>query len=335
MTLEEKYKKRLDIYEKLSIKSNIQLIDKIIEHPLSSYLEKTNYINGQDNIISKQINKIYCDIIANDDDAVIINAIKNFDDSGIGKGEMLLSFLFDDVSFNGGSVNYDINSDNGKYEVKCYGKLTTPIRLGTEGNITRFNNYLKLLELFSQLDGIKTNDNVNKHIKHIWKRYAVDNITKSKFTIKSGVSSGEISKNCAIAINDLLRYLDKIKNEFYNLNYNTIVFNKSEYIINIDNIDISNKTITCNTITNVKDNHEINDLAKLSDIVNYIKNIDVVHLFDDFCDEAIEAINSNFKIHPMIIINSNNSYPLCLGVFDEFEYHHVTQGSVRIIPKQN
>jgi hypothetical protein len=77
-----------------------------------------------------------------------LHTLFNMEEKGVGKGEILLSYLFKNSKISGGSKAYDISLeyyndniiiDNKKYEVKDYSRhLCDAIRLGEGGKLTQF-----------------------------------------------------------------------------------------------------------------------------------------------------------------------------------------------------
>ncbi|NCD07448.1 MAG: hypothetical protein EOL97_15170, partial [Spirochaetia bacterium] len=95
--------------------------------------------------IPKTINNVFSDMMHLS--PVISKKILEYDTKGIGAGELLLKFIFDDVQIAGGSTSYDIIAGSSKFEVKSYAK-TGDIRLGTESTVTRFPVYSMMFAIY-------------------------------------------------------------------------------------------------------------------------------------------------------------------------------------------
>jgi len=78
-----------------------------------------------------------------------INDLFNIESIGIGKGELLITYLFKDTKIRGTSEDYDISFENGeKYEIKEYTKRgkKDPIRLSGAGSPRGFDCYDTLVK---------------------------------------------------------------------------------------------------------------------------------------------------------------------------------------------
>lgn len=327
--------KRLNILDSIDIKidsNSYQLIKNLINHPYSVVMFKSNYVDGIDNNVCQQINQLCEDLAVNDECKELLLNIKNYDKNGIGKGEVLLSFLFDDVEYNGGRVNYDITAKNGNYEVKCYKNAHSAIRLGTDATVSNFNAYKIVTDIFSRIDElVNINTTSNEIINNIRELY-LSNIDGTKFNVKTGIYAGEISNAVYNRINELLLYLDDVVNSNA-LKYNIISNDNTEYLIDINYIDIDNNTIKCNNIYKVDVDTDIYITSKIYNFMNYISKIDIKNVFNNFCNEAINKINKMFYEHPMIIINQLDVGPMCLGLYTEFKYYSITKNGIKIKPK--
>ena len=99
--MDDRVEKRISILRELNINTNdaaIKLLHNILSHPHSKNLISSNYIEGIDNSIALYINQMCSDITENNQELWdILFTIKDYCFTGIGKGEMLLSFLFDEA----------------------------------------------------------------------------------------------------------------------------------------------------------------------------------------------------------------------------------------------
>lgn len=338
--MDDRAEKRISILQELNINTNdaaIELLHNILSHPHSKNLISSNYIEGIDNSIALYINQMCSDITENNQELWdILFTIKDYCFTGIGKGEMLLSFLFDDVEFNGGSINYDIVSDNGNYEVKCYKNTNTSIRLGTDASVSKFKSYYSIVSILSRLDDIiriyENCDVPNPIVDNI-----IDLYTKivhgTKFSVKTAIDSGEISKKVFDKLKQLFIYLSNIVFT-YQSNYNIIDYDNRRYLISVENIDVSERKVDCREIFSV-DNADIELTSQLIEMSKHLRAKDVIHIFDTFVDEVTRHINSIYHQHPMIIINDNRCYPVVLGVYSFFDFFSVSKNIVKVKPHKN
>jgi hypothetical protein len=141
-----------------------------------------------------------------------LNALFMIDAQGVGRGELLMTYLIPSATFPGGGESYDLLvSGDGKieaggvtYEIKDYsniekaGDAADSIRLGTGGKLTRFS-FWKNLEKSVDVAKAITADMSPEDLKNlldpyllkIWNNFIGDG--KGKRDIAAGVKSGEMS----------------------------------------------------------------------------------------------------------------------------------------------
>lgn len=338
--MSDRTEKRITILKELDLITNdaaIRLLHNILSHPHSKNLIPNNHIEGIDNSIALYINQICSDVTESNQELWdILFAIKEYCYSGIGKGEMLLSFLFDDVKFNGGSVNYDITSDSGNYEVKCYKNTNTPIRLGTDASVSKFKSYYNIVSILSKLDSMlkvyERCNTPNPIVDNIIDLYT-EIVHGTKFSVKTAIDSGEISKKILDKMKQLFIYLSSVVFT-YQSNYNIIDYDSQRYLILVNHIDVSERKVDCREIFFI-DNAEIELTSQLIEVSKQLDAKDVVHIYDAFVDEVTRYINDIYHQHPMIIINDNRCYPVVLGVYSFFDFFSVSKNSVKVKPHKN
>ena len=338
--MDDRIEKRITILKELNISTNdntIRLLHNILSHPHAKNLISSDYIEGIDNSIALYINQMCSDITENNKELWdILFTIKDYCFTGIGKGEMLLSFLFDDVRFNGGSVNYDITSDGGNYEVKCYKNTNTSIRLGTDASVSKFRSYYSIVSILSRLDDIiriYENCNVpNPIVDNIINLYT-EIVHGTKFSVKTALDSGEISKKVFDRLKQLFIYLSSVVFT-YQSNYNIIDYDNRRYLISVENVDVSERKVDCCEIFSI-DTADIELTSQLIEMSKHLHTKDVIHIFDMFVDEVTRHINNIYHHHPMIIINDNRCYPVVLGVYSFFDFFSVSKNIVKVKPHKN
>ena len=95
-------------------------------------------------------------------------------ETGIGRGEIMLCYMFEKAKASGGGLSYDVVLLNGiTYEVKDYVRDKGSIRLGTEGKLGRYNFW----------EHIKKSVNAGEEIYHVFNKELKDNIQPFYFKI--------------------------------------------------------------------------------------------------------------------------------------------------------
>jgi len=159
-----------------------------------------NYLYSFDDI--KELNKgnFYKNEILKS--GTFLKTLFNINETGIGRGEMMLCYMFEKSKASGGGLSYDVILLNGiTYEVKEYIGDKGGIRLGTEGKLTRYKfwRYIQSSvydaeEIFNEYNK-KLKDNLKPFFYKIWS-YVADNKQKEgsyNKAISAGVSAGELS----------------------------------------------------------------------------------------------------------------------------------------------
>lgn len=130
-----------------------------------------------------------------------LKTLFNIDEKGVGRGEIMLCYMFNKAKASGGSLSYDVILLNGiTYEVKEYTKDIGGIRLGTEGKLTRYKFWRNVQNSVYDAEAIyneynkELKDNVKPFLYKIW-GYVADDRQKEgsyKKAISAGVSAGEL-----------------------------------------------------------------------------------------------------------------------------------------------
>lgn len=354
--MNKKIEKRYAILEKLCMPltyNSKNLIDKIVN---SKYSDGNIFLNDNLYATSTDINVFYEYLTTEISQYDILEQIKMYKNAYTGQGEFLFDFLFDSVVVNGGSVSYDLTINNKNFEVKCYNKCvlkhdnSTGIRLGVEGVVTNFNGYMKILDLISVVKKLLMLD--NNILESINKQFKVQNndfISKlyeyfihippnGSYSISTGFNSGEINKKLLLTFNCFIDFLLEAAQKYNNIinnNIGKIIFNKQEYLFEIDdkNIDISNKNMIFNRIMHINDvNNTTLVIHYLDELMNFINTNNCCNLYNNFTSEAEEYLLSRFNEHPMIIINNVKAHPLCLGIYTNFKVSTISQRVLKIKP---
>lgn len=149
----------LDFVNKLLEKDSedlIQLLNSVIG---IEQVERINYSNGF-------LNKLY-----------------KIEPKGVGRGEIMLSWIIKGARINGGGESYDMLLNGEKYELKDV-KPKTAFRLGQEGNITKMNFYKEFK------DTIRRMEDLDKNGKFDLKKY----MTEEEWQAWKNITEYDISK---------------------------------------------------------------------------------------------------------------------------------------------
>lgn len=166
--------------EGLVTKGFLDLVNKLNE---SESEEMIGVLNSKDNIDQvKDINY--------GNKRSVLNKLFLLEPKGIGKGEILLSWVIRGARINGGSGSYDMMLNGEKYELKDV-KPNTAFRLGKEGNVTQMDFYKEIKDTVRRMENLSKQGTkfdleayMTKEEWSAWKAITNDDINK--------VMSGEI-----------------------------------------------------------------------------------------------------------------------------------------------
>jgi len=175
-----------------------------------------------------------------------INTLMYIDEKGVGRGELLLCYLYEGATAQGGGTSYDVVLLNGKkYEVKEYLNDKGGIRLGTEAKLTRFPFWRNIQKTVDIAGDIMTDyeqelkESISDYFFRMWKYVVNDKREGDSFnkTITAGVRAGELS---TLNLNILKMW--------YYLAHELIV--KSEYEKSIISDDVISQLTTLKYVNN-------------------------------------------------------------------------------------
>jgi hypothetical protein len=160
--------------EGLVTKGFLDLVNKLNEFESE---EMINVLNSKDNIDQvKDINY--------GNKRSILNKLFLLEPKGIGKGEILLSWVIRGARINGGSESYDMMLNGEKYELKDV-KPNTAFRLGKEGNVTQMNFYKEIKDTIRRMENL---------IKQSTKFDLESYMTKQEWSTWKAITGDDISK---------------------------------------------------------------------------------------------------------------------------------------------
>lgn len=148
--------KDINLYHKLVMYTKITDTNKLVDLILDvrkNFKAKMEGMGHKE--IVKQLNAVWHSYKNNTEYSKLIPLVASASPpKGYGVGEIYVEFVFPDAESQGGSVSYDIAAGKDHYEVKCYPRTNSAIRLGVEGTLTGFEAYHKLAKVFSSIQNI-------------------------------------------------------------------------------------------------------------------------------------------------------------------------------------
>lgn len=172
---------------------------------------KPEDINGPDGIYLTEVLRL----------GSFLNTLFSIDVKGVGKGELLMTYLLPGAKFAGGGDSFDLLTVDGKtFELKDYSsvdkktKSNVPIRLGGGGKITRFPFYEKVAEsiklaskIHKELGDSGLKEFGDPYLAEIWAHVvSTKDYNKDPNAVKSAFVAGEL-KNARINILNMWYYL--------------------------------------------------------------------------------------------------------------------------------
>jgi len=279
-----------------------------------------------------------------------LNALFMLEDQGVGRGELLMTYLISGSTFPGGGESYDLLITEGNtYELKDYSNIEKSgkgaidsIRLGTGGKLTRFEFWKNLEKsiqvakgISSELDEKDMAKLLDPYLLTLWKYFVSDdNYVKNTKAISSAVSAGEVSderlrliKLWFYLVHELVQRGTKVGGkDQYTLAVlkgpNAIPKTVSISPVNSDDLK-SGKELTIETEKNVQ--RALDQLATLK----YVKNPDQFQI--DMDDVANEYFKHNTDIDYFLVFRPDK-----INIIGEngFAFAKITQAAVKIIEKE-
>jgi hypothetical protein len=279
-----------------------------------------------------------------------LNALFMIEAMGMGRGELLMTYLIPGATFPGGSESYDLLISGGNtYEIKDYSNVEKPgkgaidgIRLGTGGKLTRFE-FWKNLE-----NSIKVAKNISKELSDndlkqlldpylytLWKYFiSDDNYNKNPKAISSAVAAGEVS-DVRLNLIKLWFYLvhELVNRDLGNENgdkYTIAVLKGSNVQPKTVSISpIGDDNLKSGSILKVEADKNIQRAIDELSTLKYVKNPDQFQI--DIDDVANEYFHHNEDIDYFLVFR-----PTKINIVGEngFVFAKITQAAVKIIEKE-
>ena len=247
--------------------------------------------------------------------------------AGMGKGELLFAWRIKDSEIQGGSVNFDLMTPKGKFEVKDYRTSDAPIRLGVKGKAPQYRFYRQILETISLIEKMMGTDTL-----------------ATKYQFDKSFNDTELFD----IINKILKRSDKNRSgEFMKVDQDTFrafyeKISKIEYTpdvyvkailrgpggepleINIEPLNIEDAK-KGNTITLTE---AAGDISTVDSVLAEFRRLRYARNPQDLDNDLQDAVNTAVGSIPLVVFRNDG-----INVTTEFVFSHVSQSGIFILEK--
>ena len=267
------------------------------------------------------------DISTSDYESGLGAKIFNLKPAGMGRGELFLAWLVKDSQTQGGSVNFDLKTPQGTFEVKDYrDKKNTykPIRLGSKGKASRFTFTQQIYETLSLLKKMKGDGSKYNFEKSIGNPEFIK-IVNAMLDREGMILSGEFNRT------DYDNFL-----KFYEM-VSTISFTPDVYVkailrgpggepmeFNIEPINITDANKS-NVITIKKAS---GDISTTDSILSELRRLKYARNPKDLLVDIQSAINEIVGNIPFVVFRNYG-----INVTKDFAFYQISQSGVIIIER--
>lgn len=247
--------------------------------------------------------------------------------AGMGRGELLFAWRIKDSKIQGGSVNFDLMTPNGKFEVKDYRNKNVPIRLGVKGNASQFIFFRQLLETISLIEkmiGVDTLADKYQFNKSFTDTELLDLINKI-LERSSSIRSGTFSKTDQETFKS---FYEKISN----VEYTPSVYVKAIFRgpsgepleINIEPLNIEDVKKS-NTITITR---KTGDISTVDSILAEFRRLRYARNPIDLDKDLQDAVNTAVGDIPFVIFRKSG-----INITRDFVFSYVSAGGIYILER--
>lgn len=298
--------------------------------------------------IPDEINPVYEDKVLKPGE--FLNALFMLDAQGVGRGELLMTYLIPGARFPGGGESYDLLiTNNTTYEIKDYSNVEKEgkgaldsIRLGTGGKLTRFEFWKNLEKSISVAKNISNNTDekvlkeiLDPYLYTLWQHFISDeNYTKNSKAISSAVSAGEVSderlkliKIWFYLVHELVeRDIEDEQSDDYTM---AILRGPNTKPKTVSISPIKDEQIKGGASISIESGKEGQRILDELSTLKYVKNPEQFQ--EDMNDVAKEYFNHNEDIDYFLVFR-----PEKINIIGEdgFAFAKITQASVKIIEKE-
>lgn len=250
--------------------------------------------------------------------------------AGMGRGELLFAWRIKDSEIQGGSVNFDLMTPNGKFEVKDYRNKKEPkkaIRLGVKGKAPQYRFFRQILETISLIEKMTGVDTLadkyqfNKSFNDIELLDLINKILERSVAIRTG----EFNKGDRDTFRTFYEKISKVE-------YTPNVYVKAilrgpggePFEINIEPLNIEdvrkNKIITINKADG--------DISTVDSILAEFRRLRYVRNPMDLDKDLQDAVNTAVGDIPIVVFRNDS-----INVTRDFVFSHVSQSGIFILER--
>ncbi len=250
--------------------------------------------------------------------------------AGMGKGELLFAWRIKDSEIQGGSVNFDLMTPNGKFEVKDYRNKKEPkkpIRLGVKGKAPQYRFFRQILETISLIEKMMGTDNLATKYQFDKSFGDTELLDVIKYIIERSVSirTGEFNKTDQSNFRTFYEKISKV-------NYTPNVYVKAilrgpggePLEINIEPISIEDAK-KGNSITL---NKASGDISTVDSVLAEFRRLRYVRNPNDLDNDLQDAVNTAVGSIPLVVFRNDG-----INVTTEFVFSYVSQSGIFILEK--
>jgi len=250
--------------------------------------------------------------------------------AGMGKGELLFAWRIKDSEIQGGSVNFDLMTPNGKFEVKDYRNKSEPkksIRLGVKGKAPQYRFFRQILETISLIEKMMGTDTLVTKYQFDKSFGDTELLDVIKYITERSVSirTGEFNKTDQSNFKTFYEKISKV-------NYTPNVYVKAIFRgpggepleINIEPISIEDAK-KGNTITITKAS---GDISTVDSVLAEFRRLRYARNPQDLDNDLQDAVNTAVGSIPLVVFRNDG-----INVTTEFVFSHVSQSGIFILEK--
>lgn len=256
---------------------------------------------------------------------------------GVGRGELFLAWIMNKSSIQGGSVNYDLEVDGQKFEVKDYrvpdkeeGQKSSPspnapIRLGEKGKVTQFSFWNEIIDTLRRLDKLVglSQGNAKFDFTTTFDDKEFVEIVQNLLSRQGKILSGECNKTDFANLKTFYKKVSDVKlaiNGYTNIILRGPGEKPVEMMIKPITVDqVNQKVIQLEPAETVD---------QLSYIITELRRIKYARNPSDFDKDLQDVVNKIIGNIPFIIFRKSG-----INVTTEFVFDSVSQGGVKIVEK--
>jgi hypothetical protein len=247
--------------------------------------------------------------------------------AGMGRGELFLAWLVKDSQTQGGSVNFDLKTPQGTFEVKDYRDKKNsykPIRLGSKGKAPRFTFTQQIYETLSLLKKMKGDGSKYNFEKSIGDPEFIK-VVNDMTARESMILSGEFNRT---DYDNFLKFYEKVS---------SITFTPDVYVkailrgpggepmeFNIEPISIADANKS-NVITLKKAS---GDISTADSVLSELRRLKYARNPKDLLADIQSAVNEIVGDIPFVVFRNFG-----INVTKDFSFYQISQSGVIIVER--